>query len=625
VKLHERGTVDEPDCGRWLDLEEVDDVRLTCAQAQMRRERLPRQLAVRHPQPPPAHPPAGLQLKRHELDVDVGWDALPALRRCAGTENARLHVVCAQSLQQTEQATSSGATLGHGRHHRDDQNTQGCKSMAHMISQARALPRRILGGGAAGDAGVAGGRRIVSNVVVQLVSRVIMMALSVITVSLAARTLHPTGYGVWNGVSAFVGLFGVLTSLGFTTAATQRMAAEPEREGQWLGALVVTRTCLSLVTVVICAVCVPLFLSDVHDAHLVAFIMIATIPLAGAAALTTVFETRLRAGLLSFLNVLQSLIWLAIVLGLALTKGSVVAFAVADTALLVLMTAIQVSVTRRFAHVDWRAGMKLWRSLARTAVPLAIAGLAISIYWQLDSVLLLQLGGPRESGLYGAAYGFLSPLTFLPAAVMTSLFPVMAAVHGRDPARSRRLVQMGADAMAVLALPILAGTIALSGPIVHLLYGNEFQRAAGLLPILMLAFVSICYGSLAGYLAPVIGKQWRLATFSAVGAVANIALNVLLIPPYGAYGSAWATVATELLTMIPMLSTSLRTLRIRLVPWRMLRTLALAAAMTGVMVLARPLGLFPAGLIGVLFYAAGLLALRIVNWQELRAMRALRA
>ena len=47
--------------------------------------------------------------------------------------------------------------------------------------------------------------------------------------------------------------------------------------------------------------------------------------------------------------------------------------------------------------------------------------------------------------------------------------------------------------------------------------------------------------------------------------------------------------------------------------------------MTGVMVLARPLGLFPAGLIGVLFYAAGLLALRIVNWQELRAMRALRA
>ncbi|HKH78833.1 MAG TPA: polysaccharide biosynthesis C-terminal domain-containing protein, partial [Solirubrobacteraceae bacterium] len=177
-----------------------------------------------------------------------------------------------------------------------------------------------------------------------------------------------------------------------------------------------------------------------------------------------------------------------------------------------------------------------------------------------------------------------------------------------------------ADVMAVIGLPILAGAIALSAPIIHLIYGSEFSRAGGLLPILMVAFVVICFGTLAGNLSILLGLQWRFAVYTTIGALANVALNLILIPPYGAYGSAWATVATETLTMALMLFTSLRSIHLRLRAPKMLRATALAAGMTGVMVLARPLGLIPAGTIGVLVYACGLLALRIVNREELRAL-----
>jgi O-antigen/teichoic acid export membrane protein len=137
----------------------------------------------------------------------------------------------------------------------------------------------------------------------------------------------------------------------------------------------------------------------------------------------------------------------------------------------------------------------------------------------------------------------------------------------------------------------------------------------------MLAFVTICYGSLAGFLAPLLGLQWRFALYTTIGAAANVGLNVALIPRYGAYGSAWVTVATETLTMTLMLATSLRKLRLRLRIGRILRTLLLAAGMTGVMALTAFLGLIPAGLIGVLVYVGGLFALRIVNRDELRMLR----
>jgi O-antigen/teichoic acid export membrane protein len=249
-----------------------------------------------------------------------------------------------------------------------------------------------------------------------------------------------------------------------------------------------------------------------------------------------------------------------------------------------------------------------------------MATMFIIIYLQIDSVLLLQISGPHEAGIYAAADQFLNPLILLPAAVMSSIFPVISAVYAEDPARVRRLVQVAADLMAIISLPILAGAIALSDPIVRAIYGEGFGASASLLPILMIAFVSICYGNLAGSLAPVLGLQWRLALYSAAGMAVNVLLNLLLIPHYGAHGSAWATVITEVLTMVLMLGTGLRLLHLRLSVGRIARTLILAAGMTGVMVLAGPLGFIAAGTLGVLFYAGGLFLLRIVDRDELRTL-----
>jgi O-antigen/teichoic acid export membrane protein len=402
----------------------------------------------------------------------------------------------------------------------------------------------------------------------------------------------------------------------------QRMAAEPQREPEWLGALAGARLALSAVAMVLCVASIPLFLTDADSSHAVALILTTTILSTGATTLMAVFQSRLRSGLVLSFAVLQGMLWLGAVLVLAATHASVVAFAVVYSALVALIAILQVHTTRRLAHVAWRAGRRLWRPLLRVAIPLGIAAVFITVYYQVDSVLLLQISGQHEAGIYGAAYNFLGPLGFLPAAVMSSFFPVLSAVHKSDPMRVRRLVQICADLMGAISLPILAGTIALSSQIVQLLYGSSYERTAGLMPILMVAFVSICFGSLAGFLAPIVGRQWRLALYSGVGAAANVALNLLLIPSYGAYGSAWATVATELLTMILMLGTSLHALKLRLSPWRLLRTLTLAAAMTGVMILARPLGLVPAGLLGVAFYGVGVFAARIVDIDRLRVLRA---
>jgi O-antigen/teichoic acid export membrane protein len=489
-----------------------------------------------------------------------------------------------------------------------------------LLIRSRLL--RLLATGKPGDAQTAGGRAIASNIALQLVARVVLTLMSVATVSLTARTLDPSGFGVYNAMAAYVGLFGVLTDLGFTTVSLQRMTAEPEREAEWLGALAGVRSTLSLVVMAACAISIPLFLSDAHHGHLVGLITTVGLVGAGPNTLMTVFQARMRVGLALAISLFSSVIWLGETVALAITHGSVVAFAIANVANTVVVSVIQVRVTIRYAHIAWRAGRKHWRSLSKVALPLGIASVLITVYYQIDQVLLLQIAGPRATGIYSAAYRFLAPLLFFPTAIMSAFFPVLSAVHREDSARIRRLVQICAETMAVMGVPVLAGSLALSGELVSLLYGGGYARTAALLPILMIAFVSICFGSLAGYMAPILQLQWRLALYSGAGAIANVVLNLVLIPRYGAFGSAWATVATEVLTMVLMLGTCLRSLRLTIAPGKLIRTVLVGTVMTGVMFVARPLGLFGAGILGALVYAAGLLLLRVFSWTELRALRA---
>ncbi|HEX4804331.1 MAG TPA: flippase [Conexibacter sp.] len=490
-----------------------------------------------------------------------------------------------------------------------------------MPGRIRTLPRRFLSGGRAGDAGEAGGRTIATNISTQLAMRLVTIPIGAITAPLTARALNPDGFGVWTAASAYTGIFAVLTDLGLTTVAMQRMAAEPERESEWLGALAGMRVLLSLVALVVCAACVPVFL---HTGHVTAWILTLTILSTGGSALMAVFNSRLRSGLALSFSLVQSVLWLGVTVAFFVGGASVNAFAIAYIVVLAIVCTLQVRATYRHAHIDWRAGRALWKPLMKVAVPLGIASILITIYYQVDQVLLLQLSSTSEVGIYGAGYRFLSPLLLLPAAVMSSFFPVLSAVHKHDPDRVRRLVQRAAELLLMISLPALATTIALARPIVHVMFGPHYARTAAVLPVLMIAFVSICFGSLAGFLAPLLNLNWRLAIYSAIGAAANIGLNVWLIPRYGALGSAWVTVVTEVLTMTLMLGTALFTLRLRVKPWRLLATALVAAAMTGAMALAAPLGLIPAGLLGGIVYVAGLFGLRVLDLDELRSLRAQR-
>jgi O-antigen/teichoic acid export membrane protein len=425
-------------------------------------------------------------------------------------------------------------------------------------------------------------RRITVATAINVAGRLVGVVLGVAVAAILARALGVSGFGQLSLVLALVGLAGNAGDFGLSQIAVRDMAADPDRRPEILGSLVTVRLLLSVALMAL-VVGVVLVMLPAGSARWMGVLVAMTIPLGALGALQAGAQARLRPEVMSYVTVGQSVVWLALVAGLAYFHASLAAYGAAFLLAGLAQSALAWALVRPVTAVTWRPRWSVVRPLLRSALPLGLAGLCVTAYYKIDGVILFQLKGAEQTALYAAAYRFLDVLQLFPAAVVAILLPLLASL-GRTgyTRRSERSVQAALVLLGLVAVPIVVGGSLLSGRIVVLLYGNDFRGAAPLLAILLPAFLSICMGYVFTAILIAGRYMWPYVAVAIVAAVVNVAANLVLIPQFGAKGAAWITLATEFSVMFSITLLARRRMPVAL-PWsRWLRT-GLAA---GVMALA---------------------------------------
>lgn len=467
------------------------------------------------------------------------------------------------------------------------------------------------------------GRRLGHDVALQLGGMLLNLALGLVVTALIARALGDVGYGQWTTIFALLSLTTFFTDLGLRQVVVRQIAADPERETQWLGSMFSLMVALSLPATALCAgLVLVLARSDaMRGAGLILSLLLLLTPLSG---LTAVFQVRVRNHLTQIISLVNGVAWAAVVIVVSALDAGMVwlgagFLAVSSaTALVTLVVALRVADIRP-RLTGTRAG---WGALLRLAIPVGIASLLILAYARIDQILVFTLAGSRAAGLYGAAYRVLDQAQFIPIAVMTTLLPVITAAYRDGSARLATLVQRAFDYLAVASLGALALVLAASRPLMLLVFGRDFSSAAPALPVLMGAFVLICFGYLAGHLVIVLNLQRRTAVYALVALVVNLGLNFALIPRYGFMAAAWVTLVTEVVSLCLAARLVVRTLGVRPRLGGLARAVAAAAAMGGLVVAARAAGAPAIALLVVaaVTYPPLLLGLGAVRLGDVRAL-----
>lgn len=470
-----------------------------------------------------------------------------------------------------------------------------------------------------GELSSVGGRRAAGDVIIQVAGRVFNLVLGVVVTVLIVRLLGDEGYGEWSTAFAIIGIGGYFADFGFEQVAVRRAAAEPEREAEWIGALLTLRFALAVPVTFLC-IAVLLLMANNSDMREAGLLICLTPLLTSANVLRTAFQLRVRNDVPTALVTVNSILWTVAVVLIWFADAGIVTLAAAFLLTGTITAMAEGVLALRVAKISIRGTAKLWGELAKVGLSVGIAGLLTLAYARIDQLLVFQLAGEHDAGEYGAAYRLLDSAQFLPIAVMTTMFPILSAAYPGNMGRVRTLVDASAEYLAMASLPALAFALAAGQHLTDFLFGPEFSDSAVALKIFMGVFVLICFGYLVGNLVLVLDLQRRFIRYAAIALVFNVTVNLIVIPEHGFVGAAWVTLATEVLILALSSRMVIKKLGFGLRLSRILRA-ALAAAVMGVTVYwldqtGAPLGVLAA--VSVTLYPLLLLASGALVPRELR-------
>jgi O-antigen/teichoic acid export membrane protein len=392
-------------------------------------------------------------------------------------------------------------------------------------------------------------QRAASDIVMQVVVRVINLALGVVVTAIVVRTLGKEGYGEWSTLGIVTRLIGFFMNFGMEGVALREAARHPEQEHEWIGAAITLRL-VAMGPVILASLGAIVALQQSHEMLIAGMVLLIGMPFGGVSALGLLFQLRVDNRVPMLVLTLRSILWGAAVGIISWQGGGMVALAVGLVVTNSIGSIVQALLALKL-HARWpRPSRKQLRPLLRVGIPIGISGLMIMAYARIDQVIVFVISGSKQAGLYGAVYNVLDQSHFVPISILTTLAPVLAASWPANRERLLRASQLTAELLAVASFGALAFAIAAAEPFVRLIFGAEFASAAPALPVLGGAFILICYGYLNGNLLLTMGLQNRLLRISLVALVVNLAGNFILVPLFGFMGAASMTLVTELVVFL---------------------------------------------------------------------------
>lgn len=230
---------------------------------------------------------------------------------------------------------------------------------------------------------------------------------------------------------------------------------------------------------------------------------------------------------------------------LILIDAPLVAFAWAAFAETVVAGALLAVLARRGGLQCGRFEPALARRLLREAWPLLVSAAAVVLYLRIDALMLRYYAGEAAVGIYSAAVRFTEIWYFVPVALASSLLPALLRSRAQGEAEYDVRLQKIYDLNAALAYALLI-PMAFAAPwLVRAAYGGAYDAAAPVVVVHVWSMIFIFLGVARSQFLINEGYT-RFYLFSTIaGLLLNVGLNLWLIPRYGAWGAAIATLAAQ--------------------------------------------------------------------------------
>ncbi len=380
--------------------------------------------------------------------------------------------------------------------------------------------------------------------------------ISAVGIIIVARLLSPSEYGIVTIVLIAPNLFSIFQDLGISPAMIKYVAQySSENKPANVKNIVVAGLIFEIVSGFAFSILTFLlsgfFATNIfHRPDIKPLIQIAAFTvLAGAllAPAQSAFTGKERMEQYSITIILQStlktvLVPILIIVGprtFGAILGTTIAFLIAGLISILLLQKLYKTLQKpnedRRTRAEIAENMKI---MFKYGLPLSISSIIGGFLTQFYTILIAIYATDLVIGNYQVALNFSVLITFFSVPISTVLFPVFSKLDAQKENETFRSVfQFSVKYGALLTVPAAAAVMALSQPIVAVLFGQKYTYAPLFLVLIAVTYLFSALGSLSvGNVINGQGKTRFSLELAIIGTAIGLPLSVLLTSRFGVIG-----------------------------------------------------------------------------------------
>ncbi|MDZ8134015.1 MAG: flippase [Nostoc sp. DedQUE04] len=390
-------------------------------------------------------------------------------------------------------------------------------------------------------------RAIIANTGWLFADRILRMGASLVVGVWVARYLGVQQYGLFNYALAFVALFSPIFTLGLDDVVVRHLVRQSSNKEEILGTTFWLKF-LGGIASVLLAVSTMFFLGE-HET--LKIWLVAILGIAGVFRASDTIELWFQSRIQSKYSVIAKntafLLNTVIKIALILTKAPLLAFALVTLAEFA-MSAIGLLIVYQVKGSSlwlWRWSIAVAKTLLKESLPLIFSGFAIMIFMRIDQVMLGQMIGDSEVGVYSAAVRISEIWYFIPGAIVSSVAPAIYAAKEKSESLYYQRIGQLFSLMTCISLAIALPMSFLSDKIIIVMFGSGYADAGAILAVHIWTSLFVFMGLATSPWFIAEGLNHVSLGKTLFGAILNIILNLLLIPKYAGLGAAIATIISQ--------------------------------------------------------------------------------
>lgn len=391
-----------------------------------------------------------------------------------------------------------------------------------------------------------GFRRYAVNTAWMFAEQVLRIIAALFVGIYVARYLGPEQFGIYSYAAAFVSVLGAVAGLGLNGVVVRDLVKYPDRCNVYLGTAFWLKLAGALLVQGALAIAI-LFTSNDATTNLYIFIISIGLVFQSLEVVDFYFQSKVLSKYVSLCKLTQLTLSSILKLVFIYTEADLFWFVV-----VVVIDQVTLSFSLGFAWWHQKKGNFFGffdsltaKTMLKDAWPLIFSSVAIMLYMRIDQIMIKEMLGEREVGLYSAAVRLSEAWYFVPVIITSSLLPAIVNAKKASEELYYQRMQRLCTVTTWLAVALAVPMTFLAEGVVNIVFGQQFQGAGGVLAIHIWASVFVFMGVTSGAYFTVQNYPRKSLYRTVFGATTNIFLNLVLIPHYGVSGAAIATVLSQ--------------------------------------------------------------------------------